>query len=96
MAGRKRRRSNILVRIAILCIITYAALALIGTQVQVSAKRRQLKALEADIQRQELLNAEAARLLSLGDDEKYIERIARDKLGFAYPDERIFIDRSGN
>ena len=36
------------------------------------------------------------RILSLGDDQQYIESIARDQLGYAYSDERFYVDDSGN
>ena len=35
------------------------------------------------------------RLYSSGDNDAYIERIARDRLGYVSPDERIYIDMSG-
>ena len=64
-------------------------------QVEVTTKRRQLDSIEREIYRQELENAEIKRVLDGGTDREYIERVAREKLGYAYPDEKIFIDRSG-
>jgi cell division protein FtsB len=40
-------------------------------------------------------NAEIQREIS-EDDGTYKESIARDKLGYAKPDERVFINASGN
>ena len=62
---------------------------------QVAAKRRELLALQQYVEQQKLVNEETQRILSGESDEEYIERIAHDKLGYAYPDEKIFIDRSG-
>lgn len=35
-------------------------------------------------------------LLEEGSEAKIIEKAARERLGFAYPDEQVFIDISGN
>ena len=35
-------------------------------------------------------------MLSDGTEEEYIERIAREKLGYAYPEEQVLIDISGS
>lgn len=96
MSKRKKRKGNWLVRFFMLCFIGYVAISLITMQVQVASKRRYLLALEHSVEQQQLMNAETERLLNSENDESYIERIARDKLGYAYPDEKIFIDRSGN
>ena len=96
MAKRRKRRANWLVRFFMLSFVVYVAISLIGMQVEVTSKRRELLALQQNVEQQKLLNAEAQRLLEGDTDADYIARVARDKLGYAYPDEKIFIDRSGN
>ena len=83
-------------RLIAVAFVGYIAFTLVGMQLEVTAKRRELIALQQNIETQKLLNAELERLLALENNEEYIERIARDKLGFAYPDEQIYIDRLGN
>lgn len=95
MAKRKKRKTNWFMRICVLCFVAYVAVSLIGMQVEVTTKRRKLVALQQSVEQQQVLNAETRRVLDGGNDSEYIERIARDKLGYAYPDEKIFIDRSG-
>ncbi len=96
VSKRKKRKANWLVRFFMLCFVGFVAVSLIGMQVEVTSKRRQLLALQQNVAQQQRLNAETQRLLNGENDEEYIERVARDKLGYAYPDEKIFIDRSGN
>lgn len=96
VAKRRKRKANWLVRLFMFSFVTYVAISLIGMQVEVTSKRRELLALQQNIDQQKLVNAEAQRLLDGDTDADYIARIARDKLGYAYPDEKIFIDRSGN
>lgn len=96
MTKRRKRRVNWLVRFFMLSFVTYVTISMIGMQVEVTSKRRELMALEQGIEQQRLINTETQRLLEGDTDAEYIARIARDKLGYAYPDEKIFIDRSGN
>lgn len=95
MARKRKYRSNWIARLAVFCFAVYVTVSLIGMQVQVAAKRRELLALQQNVEQQKLVNEETQRILSRESDEEYIERIAHDKLGYAYPDEKIFIDRSG-
>lgn len=95
MSKRRKRKANWLMRTALLCSIAYVVVTLIGMQVEVNEKRRYLVSVEREVYRQQAENAEIKRILDGGTDREYIERVARDKLGYAYPDEKIFIDRSG-
>ncbi|MDD3429032.1 MAG: septum formation initiator family protein [Oscillospiraceae bacterium] len=79
--------------IALLCV--YLIVALVMSQVEIMIKRQQIEALDTAITRQEAENQELQRLLTSGDEDEYIERIARDKYGYASPQERIFIDIQG-
>ena len=95
MARKRKHRSSWLTRLAVLGFAVYVTVSLIGMQVEVTSKRRELLALQQNVEQQKLINAETERMLDGENDKEYIERIARDKLGYAYPDEKIFIDRSG-
>ncbi len=72
------------------------SITLIQMQVELENRKRELSALEEQTVEQQDKNDELKRLLSIGGSEKYIEEMARDKLGFVYPDERVFIDISGS
>ena len=96
MAKTRKRKKSIIIRLAVLCFIVFITFLLVDMQIEVNTKRRQLAQLQSDIEAQKLENAESQRLLELGDDEEYIEKIARDKLGYAYPDEKVFVDQSAN
>lgn len=88
-------RSRLLLRVGVFALIGYLAVTLVVSQVDIMVKRQQLSALQLSIQRQAQQNTELQRLIASGDEKAYIERIARDRLGFAAPGERVFIDISG-
>lgn len=96
MAKRRKRKTSLLVRLSVFGFVLYVAVTLIGMQMEVTTKRQELLALQQSVEQQKQINAETERMLVLGEDEEYIERVARDELGYAYPDEKILIDQSGN
>ena len=61
--------------------------------------RGQLDVYKRQVQQQvedkRLENKEIERLLE-SDNEQYVERLAKDEYGYAYPDETVYIDTSGN
>lgn len=69
--------------------------AYISNQVTISSKRAELAALEEQITQQKSSNEEMERILS-GDADEITEWVARDSYNYAAPNERIFVDVSGN
>mgnify|MGYP005762139797 FL=1 len=92
---RRKQKASLLLRISVICFVTYVAVTLVNMQLDVTAKRRELILLQQSVEQQKLENKETERMLQMGENREYIERIARDKLEFAYPDEKIIIDVSG-
>lgn len=87
----KVKKSKIL-RLALLAFVGYIAVSFIIVQVDISKRRENLAAVEQELAQQEYLNDEMRSILDSGTDTKYIMRMAREKLGFVFPDERVFID----
>ncbi|MEI3579860.1 MAG: septum formation initiator family protein [Acutalibacteraceae bacterium] len=78
---------------AVLC---YVVFSLVRIQGDIQKNREQLAALEQQNEEQRIANKELERVLSDGTEEEYIERIAREQLGYAYPEEQVLIDISGS
>ena len=94
-SGRGLNLSGFVLRVGAAGLIVYLAVTLIISQVDVMVKRQELGSLNTDLARQMEQNTELERLISSGGEDEYMERIARDRLGYAAPGERIFIDMSG-
>ncbi len=90
-----RLKGNGFVKLLILVCAIYFTVTLINTQLEISSKKQELAKAEALCEQQRITNKETQRALQLGEEEEYIARAARDKLGLAHPDERVFIDISG-
>ncbi len=94
MFRKRRHKPNLLFCLSVLVFTAYVALSLVTMQLKVAAKRRELAAINASIEQQQAANAQIERLLQYGEDKDYVEYVAHEKLGYAYPDEKILIDRS--
>ena len=87
--------SRLLLRLAVVGISLYLLLSFIGGQLEVSAKQKELNEITTQVDLQAEKNAELQALMESGDQDAYIERVAREKMGYARPDERVFVDISG-
>ena len=92
----KRGRGSFALRLCIFAFVVYAAVHLIDVQINLAERRRQLAELEQRVEIQRVANRELERQLAQGMDQKYIERIARERLGFVAAYETVYVDISGN
>ena len=82
-------------RAGLVLIGGYLVAGLVFNQVDIAAKQKELQDLENQLEQQRQQNDELERVLESGSDTEIIERVARDKLGYAKPNERVFIDVTG-
>lgn len=96
---KKQKRAPLLprffLRAGLVLIGGYLVAGLVFNQVDIAAKQKELQDLETQLEQQRQQNDELERVLESGSDQEIIERVARDKLGYAKPNERVFIDVTG-
>ena len=81
---------RIITAIAVFGLIIYSVFSIISQQAQIAQLRKQSEELSAQITEAKQQNDEYIRLLSSDDEAEYMERIAIERLGYAYPNERRF------
>ncbi len=85
-----------LLRLVTAAFCCYLLVSLVTNQVDIMVKNQQIASLQQQIEQQRAQTTELERLLGSNDDiGEYYEKIAREKLGYAYPDEQIFMDITG-
>lgn len=96
MRQKPKRKRSIIVRVAVLCLSVYMIATLIG----LGNKYAELKEEESRLldykSSLELSNQELEALLESDSHKEIIEKAARERLGFVYSGEEIYIDISGN
>ena len=78
--------------VLLLLAIIYLSINLIGAQFELMTKKQELENIQAQKDRLQLEVADTQSLLEEDRDEVYIERIARERLGYANPGEKVYID----
>ena len=61
-------------------------------QMDIAKRKEELASVQNELKEQEYINSEITDILNSGENTEYIMRIAREKLGFAFPDEEVFVD----
>lgn len=92
MQAKQFRRKVVLSVLSFSCI--YLVVAVISVRWRLHQQEQKLEAVEAEIAVARQENDELVRILN-GSDEEIIERIAREKLGYAAVGERVFEDIYG-
>lgn len=100
-AYRKKQRKNSavfsVVGIPVMIVLIGACvISIISDKVELNEKQQELEVLKAQAEELEAENASYESILSEEDERTYMERIAMEKLGYAYPDERRFYDTTRN
>lgn len=96
---RKNKRGPIitsLVTLSSIAFVIYCICSFVLTQAGIADKKTELAILNEKAFTLEEENDEYQRILAEEDERAYMERIAIDTLGYAYPNERRFYDTTRN
>lgn len=94
-AEKPKSLRGVLLRLGVGALVVYLVFSFISGQMKVADKRRQLAELNERVTLQAEQNRELERLMEADEEKAYVERMAREKLGYAWPTERVFIDLTG-
>ena len=94
---KKKIKGSLPLRIAVLCLVVYAAVSLVNQQIQINQKKEELANLKSQLQVQEVENEELRDSIDATeqDGSEYVELVAREELDYAKTGERVFIIISG-
>ncbi|MEG1244402.1 MAG: septum formation initiator family protein [Oscillospiraceae bacterium] len=79
---------------SLIAIMSYFVITLVQLQLEIRDKKEISAQVNQQYQSQQLENDELQQILDNGDASKYIERVARDVLGYVLPGERVYYDTS--
>lgn len=96
MKASKKRKRSIILELAVVVVAVYFVASYVQIQVQINEASQKCDEVSAACDEQQMKNKELQRLLDSGSEEEYIERVAREQLGYVKPDEKVFYDVAGN
>jgi len=91
-----RRKKSIILRVLVLGVSVYMITTLIGLWNELGESRAQYGAYKDELKSKEQQVQELKTLLEDGSQAQIIEKAARERLGYVYSDEEIYVDISGN
>ncbi len=95
MAVQTNKRGSIIIRVVLLLFAVWMIYYLGSLIKDYNSLQSELAATIARRDELTLEVAEKAKLLETGNDADFIEKAAREKLGFVYSNEHVYIDISG-
>lgn len=95
MVANRKNKSSVILRLVIFAVAVYMIVTLCGLWGQLVSKQREYNRLA---EQRDKINNDIKGMLTLleGDESAIIEKAARERLGYVYADEQVYIDNSGN
>ena len=92
----KNKKGKLLIRITIVLALIGCTASIISLQSNIAERKTELDTLRSQAETYEAENEDLERILNSGDIDSYMEKLAREDYGYAYPDEYRFYDTSRN
>ncbi len=94
MKKEKKNSRSFFLTLAVIAVMGYFVISLISLQIEIRDKSKEVEDAKTQYEEIQLENEELESFLADGDESAYIERIARDVLGYVLPGERVYYDIS--
>ena len=96
MAPKTKHEKSIIVRLLVLGVSVYMIITLTSLFGQLSKKRSELIERQEVLANMQLELDDLKTLLNEGTQSQIIEKAARERLGYVFADEEVFLDISGS
>ena len=93
---KQKKQKSILLRIFILFVCGYFAVTLGSLWSKLNDSVKELEKLKAQLETEENEVEELRAILNADSNTPLIEKAARERLGYIYQDEQVFVDISGD
>lgn len=96
MKQRKQKNKSIFLRVLVLGVCVYMLVTLAGLWNTLNQSKAKLASLKEQYASEQNDIEELQAVLNDDSDSKIIEKAARERLGYVYSNEEVYIDISGN
>ena len=91
----KKPKNGVFLKVAAVAFAVYLLYSLISTQASINKKQNELETLRQEYTESLIRNEELQKTRDSYGTDEFIEEQAREKLGYAYPEEHFYVDVSG-
>ena len=95
MNNRPKKKHSVIRRVLLLVVSGYLLYSLGDLQFQLIKQRKEYNQLNEQKKVMEQKISEFERLLENGTEAQIVEKAARERLGYVYADEQVYVDISG-
>lgn len=89
---RKKQKHSFILTLALLLAVGYFVISFVSTRLEIREKEKEAAAVQAQYEEQCAENERLHNVIDGGDESEYMERVAREKLGYVMPDEKVYYD----
>ena len=90
----RKKRTHFVIKLLFVLFAVYAAVTLVSLQLQIRAKSEEIDSLAQQVDQQQAENEQTRTEVEQGANEETVAAVAREKLGYVSPGERVFVDTS--
>lgn len=91
-ASKKVQKKSFILTLGLVLLVGYFLITIVGLQLQRKEAIAELEQKEAEYEQVEAENERLESILINDDKSEYMEQVAREKLGFVMPGEKVFYD----
>ncbi|MCR4594231.1 MAG: septum formation initiator family protein [Clostridiales bacterium] len=88
----KRPKISFILVLGLILLTGYFIISIVGLRIDIKERREVLKETQQQLKEKEQQNERLQAILDAEDKKSYIEQVARDKLGYVMPGEKVFYD----
>lgn len=96
ISGKRKKRKYLIFKLSILALVLMICFQIVSLQCQLYQKKVDISSLQQQLTQQKQVNENLEKTLDSGNSNENIEKIAREKLGYVYPFERVYTDVTQN
>lgn len=94
MAAVKKRKRSVIICFCIVVLCACFAISVISVTRRINETKAEINDVKAQYAEQVKENEKLGKVVESGDKDEYVEEIARDKLGYVKPGERVYYNVS--
>lgn len=89
-AKNKTPKFSFFLSLGLVLVAGYFVISLVQAQIQIKDREKQAEEVSVQYEQQLAENERLQGVVDGGDENEYIERVAREKLGYVMPDEKVY------
>ena len=89
---KKKQSRSFILTLGLILLVGYFVITIIGLQLSIRERKGVLEQMQSAYEQQLEQNERLQAIVDSDDKSDYIEQIAREKLGFVMPGEKVFYD----